>query len=133
MKNRTLVVAAALSAFALSGCATPKQTIAPGTPSLWLAEPCERTATRGIDIKVRFPAGEYRPIVRDADGIYYRPDAEILSPFSAALFDTDSWSVYVRNDGSNAVGGTGGIPNPLDRPLPFTSAPAAKSDDTPSR
>jgi hypothetical protein len=64
---------------------------------------------------IHFPAGEYRPIYRDADGIYYHPDAAIIGRFGFDL----RWAVYVKADGSQALDGGQGVPNPLDRPLPF--------------
>jgi hypothetical protein len=107
----------------VSGCATPKQIVPLGTPSLWLAEPCERYSTRGIDTRFRFPAGEYRPVYQDAMGIYYRAIGDLIMG-DRNTFQT--WSVRVAADGSHALSFYG-PPNPLDRPLPFT--PMRVGDD----
>lgn len=105
---------------AVVGCATPKSPVAAGTPSLYLADTCDRLMTRGPDAKVTIPAGLYTPVFQDAGGIFYRGEAEMISgsgqPFHGYL-------VYVMHDGSCAVAASGStIPSPLDHPVPFTSA-----------
>lgn len=118
---------------ALAGCATHQQVIPPGTPSLWLAEPCERTAIAfGPDASVILPAGEYRPIYRDTHGTYYAPAAAIIAFGNQAM---EKWRLYITDNGSQKIEfGGAGRPGVLDRPVPLTTKrPPAKPGVTPSR
>jgi hypothetical protein len=111
MKNLFLAFA-----LILTGCATPKQIILPGTPSLYLAEPCDRFVPRiGPDIVIHFPAGEYRAAYRDDAGIYYRAvSGDIVRSVAGPV----SCTVYVENGVASAVDlGTGTLR--LNRPIPL--------------
>jgi hypothetical protein len=102
---------------ALIGCATPKQVVLPETPSLYLAEPCDRFVPRiGPDILIHFPAGEYRAAYRDDAGVYYRAvSGDIVRSFAGPV----SCTVYVENGVASAVDLGTGRTLRLNRPIPL--------------
>lgn len=77
MKPLSLLMAAL--ALIAAGCATTKQAIQQPLPSLFVNQAQRVHTTRGLTtVEITVPAGEYRAKFRDADGIYYRPDADIV-------------------------------------------------------
>jgi hypothetical protein len=71
-------VSALLFSLILLGCGTAKMSVDSTVPPLTLKVGVERRTTRGLTATVQLPAGSYRPVFKDGDGIYYRPDAHLI-------------------------------------------------------
>jgi hypothetical protein len=119
MKPRIQLIAATLLAAFLSACATLKMAVTADDPSLYLAQPCKRVATFGIDQSVTLPAGEYRPTLKDDGGTYYAPPGDIIGAFNMVLSDR---RLYVATDGRHALWTIGGRLSWLDAPVPLKAA-----------
>lgn len=74
---RTVAIAMAIAAL-FSGCATVKLAVTGIEPILILESAEIRNPGGRSEMEVTLPAGEYRPAIRDARGVYYRPPTDVI-------------------------------------------------------